>query len=146
MNILFLTPQLPYPPRQGTTIRNYNLLVHLARQHTIDLLTFLAPGEQLDLRRLPFRLRAILYLTGRTIRWQTIQMMLDAGYVDGYRRLHPDDPGHTFPIWDPHIRLDYAFFPASCIDRLKESSVVSQPVAAVGSASDHLPLLLELDA
>lgn len=47
MNILFLTPQLPYPPRQGTTIRNYNLILHLAKQHTIDLLTFLAPGEQL---------------------------------------------------------------------------------------------------
>ncbi len=47
MNILFLTPQLPYPPRQGTTIRNYNLILHLAQQHTIDLLTFLAPGEQL---------------------------------------------------------------------------------------------------
>src|SRR5215211_6614037 len=47
MNILFLTPQLPYPPRQGTTIRNYNLILHLAQQHTIDLLTFLAPGEKL---------------------------------------------------------------------------------------------------
>ena len=47
MNILFLTPQLPYPPRQGTTIRNFNLILHLAQQHTIDLLTFLAPGEQL---------------------------------------------------------------------------------------------------
>jgi glycosyltransferase involved in cell wall biosynthesis len=46
MNILLLTPQLPCPPRQGTTIRNYNLLKQLARQHTIDLLTFLAPGEQ----------------------------------------------------------------------------------------------------
>jgi polysaccharide biosynthesis protein PslH len=47
MNILFLTPQLPYPPRQGTTIRNYNLILHLAQRHTIDLLTFLAPGEEL---------------------------------------------------------------------------------------------------
>lgn len=47
MNILFLTPQLPYPPRQGTTIRNFNLISHLARRHTIDLLTFLAPGEHL---------------------------------------------------------------------------------------------------
>ena len=47
MNILFLTPQLPYPPRQGTTIRNFNLILHLAQRHTIDLLTFLAPGEQL---------------------------------------------------------------------------------------------------
>jgi glycosyltransferase involved in cell wall biosynthesis len=47
MQLLFLTPQLPYPPRQGTTIRNYNLLRHLARRCTIDLLTFLAPGETL---------------------------------------------------------------------------------------------------
>jgi len=47
MNILFLTPQLPYPPRQGTTIRNYNLIKQLAQRHTIDLLTFLAPGEEL---------------------------------------------------------------------------------------------------
>ncbi len=47
MNILLLTPQLPYPPRQGTTIRNYNLIRGLAERHTVDLLTFLAPGETL---------------------------------------------------------------------------------------------------
>jgi sugar transferase (PEP-CTERM/EpsH1 system associated) len=47
MKLLFLTPQLPYPPRQGTTLRNYHLLAHLARRHTVDLLTFLAPGEAL---------------------------------------------------------------------------------------------------
>lgn len=48
MKILFFTPQLPYPPRQGTTIRNYNLIRALAQHHTIDLLTFLAPGETLE--------------------------------------------------------------------------------------------------
>jgi len=47
MNVLFFTPQLPYPPHQGTTIRNFNLIVHLARHHTIDLVSFLAPGQQL---------------------------------------------------------------------------------------------------
>ncbi|RME66113.1 MAG: glycosyl transferase family 1, partial [Caldilineae bacterium] len=47
MKILLLTPQLPYPPRQGTTIRNFNLLRLLARRHTVDLFTFLAPGEAL---------------------------------------------------------------------------------------------------
>jgi exodeoxyribonuclease-3 len=102
----------------------------------------LAPGEQLDLARLPFRLRAVLWLTGRTIRWQTIQMMLDAGYVDGYRRRHPGDPGFTFPTWDPHVRLDYAFLPSSHEDRLKEVHVVTRP-AAVALASDHLPLLVD---
>ncbi len=47
MRILLVTPQLPYPPRQGTTIRNFNLLRGLAQHHTIELLTFLAPGEEL---------------------------------------------------------------------------------------------------
>jgi sugar transferase (PEP-CTERM/EpsH1 system associated) len=47
MHLLFFTPQLPYPPRQGTTIRNYNLIKALAQRHRIDLLTFLAPGEVL---------------------------------------------------------------------------------------------------
>ncbi len=47
MKILLLTPQLPYPPRQGTTIRNYNLIRYLARHHQLHLFTFLAPGEEL---------------------------------------------------------------------------------------------------
>ena len=47
MQLLFLTPQLPYPPHQGTTIRNYHLIRHLAVHHTIDLITFLAPGQVL---------------------------------------------------------------------------------------------------
>lgn len=47
MQLLFLTPQLPYPPHQGTTIRNYHLIRGLAARHTIDLLTFLAPGQVL---------------------------------------------------------------------------------------------------
>jgi polysaccharide biosynthesis protein PslH len=48
MKLLLLTPQLPWPPQQGTAIRNFNLIDQLARRHTIDLLTFLAPGEALD--------------------------------------------------------------------------------------------------
>lgn len=40
MRILFLTPQLPYPPRQGTALRNWGLLSNLARHHEIWLLSF----------------------------------------------------------------------------------------------------------
>ncbi len=47
-HILFLTPQLPYPPQQGTAIRNFNLLARLARHHVVDLLTFLQPGDSLS--------------------------------------------------------------------------------------------------
>jgi len=47
MRILFLTPQLPYPPHQGTSLRNYNLIKHLAPRHEIYLLSFLPAGDML---------------------------------------------------------------------------------------------------
>ena len=103
----------------------------------------LAPNEQLDVRRLPTRLRAIVWATGRAIRWMTIQMMLEAGYVDVYRLRHPADNGFTFPTWDPHVRLDYAFVPAACADQAIECEVVHDARAA-REASDHFPLLTGL--
>jgi len=45
VNLLFLTPQLPYPPRQGTALRNWGLISHLVRHHRVSLLSFLAPGQ-----------------------------------------------------------------------------------------------------
>jgi exodeoxyribonuclease-3 len=69
--------------------------------------------------------------------------MLDAGYLDGYRILHPVDRGFTFPTWNPHVRLDYMFLPARFADRLKDCQVRDGVAAA--RASDHFPLLAELD-
>jgi len=50
--ILILTPQFPYPPHQGTTIRNYNLIKGLAQHHDVHLLSFGEPeasrGTPLD--------------------------------------------------------------------------------------------------
>jgi hypothetical protein len=48
MRILFLTPQLPYPPHQGTAMRNYGLIRGLAEQHQVSLLSFLEPNQSLD--------------------------------------------------------------------------------------------------
>ena len=48
MHVLVLTPQLPYPPHQGTTIRNYNLIEGLARRHRVSVLSFLAAGDDLS--------------------------------------------------------------------------------------------------
>lgn len=47
MRLLFLTPQLPYPTRQGATLRNFAMIKYLARHHEVDLLTFLAPADEL---------------------------------------------------------------------------------------------------
>jgi endonuclease/exonuclease/phosphatase family metal-dependent hydrolase len=104
----------------------------------------LAPDERLDVSRLPRRLRLLVWLSGGRIRWQTIAIMLGAGYVDGFRQLHPQEPGYTFPIWDPHVRLDYAFVPKSLAAALSECVVVDHANAAP-RASDHFPLRVDLD-
>jgi exodeoxyribonuclease-3 len=104
----------------------------------------LAPGERLDIARLPWRLRALVWLGGGRIRWRTIAALAAAGYVDGFRTLHPETPGHTFPTWDPHVRLDYVFLPAAERARLRGCEVMTAPPAA-RAASDHFPLLSVLD-
>jgi endonuclease/exonuclease/phosphatase family metal-dependent hydrolase len=103
----------------------------------------LAPGEELDVDKLPLRLRPLIWVSGRQIRWQTIQLMLDAGYVDAYRLPHPREPGFTFPTWDPHVRLDYVFVPVRAARLVQRCDVVTGPEAAKGS--DHFPLLAEID-
>ncbi len=45
-NILMLTPQVPYPPRQGTALRNWGLLQGLSAHHRVSLLTFYAPDQE----------------------------------------------------------------------------------------------------
>jgi endonuclease/exonuclease/phosphatase family metal-dependent hydrolase len=102
----------------------------------------LAPGERLDMRRLPPRLRALAWVTGKTIRWVTIRMMLEAGFVDGYRVFHQGE-GYTFPTWDPQVRLDYAFVPEGFKANLLRCDVVRNH-AALRDASDHFPLVSEL--
>jgi exodeoxyribonuclease-3 len=102
----------------------------------------LAPGELLNVRKLPHRLRALVWLSGGRVRWRTIQLVLDAGYTDIYRRLHPDTPGQTFPTWDPHVRLDYVFAEQGHAERITSCEIVTHPAA--NAASDHFPLMAEI--
>jgi len=56
MRLLFLTPQLPYPPRQGTALRNWGLISHLAARHEVWLLSFDEQPASAE-RKLPEPLR-----------------------------------------------------------------------------------------
>ena len=102
-----------------------------------------APGDIFDVRRLPGRLRALVWLSGGHIRWRTIATVLSAGYVDSFRQLHPGDVGYTLPTPDPHVRLDYAFVPGAFAQHVRACEIVK--TADVAKASDHFPLLLEVD-
>ena len=104
----------------------------------------LAPGEVLDVRRMPAWIRGVVWLSGRDIQRETIQLMTDSNYVDGYRRLHPSDKGYTFPVWDPHLRLDYVFLPTGFADRLIQCEAITD-LDVAAKASDHFPLLAQLD-
>lgn len=102
----------------------------------------LAPGELLDPWKLPARLRALLWLSGGRVRWRTIQTILDAGYRDAFRHVHPDVVGSTFPTWDPHLRLDYLFVPDAFAHEVAGCGVIDDEAAR--TASDHLALMGDL--
>jgi sugar transferase (PEP-CTERM/EpsH1 system associated) len=44
--LLFLTPDLPYPPHQGAAIRTYNLIKNLAPDHEVHLLSFVQGEDE----------------------------------------------------------------------------------------------------
>lgn len=106
----------------------------------------LAPGERFDSSPMPRWIRGMIWLSGRDIARSTIAMMQSDGYVDAWRTLHADqenDPGYTFPVWNPHVRLDYVFTPAKFASRFTACEVRRSPDAA-RAASDHFPLLVEI--
>jgi len=106
----------------------------------------LAPGELFDSSPMPAWIRGMVWLSGRDIARSTIEMMRADGYADAWRAVHPDserEPGYTFPVWSPHVRLDYVFTPTAFASRVKACEVRRTPEVA-RSASDHFPLLVEL--
>jgi len=63
-----------------------------------------------------------------------VEVVLEAGFVDSFRELHPDARGWTYVAWQPWARLDYVLareVPRSC--EIVESD-----------ASDHLALVADL--
>jgi len=106
----------------------------------------LAPGEHFDPSPMPAWIRGMIWLSGREIGRHTIEMMRADGYADAWRTVHPDssqEPGFTFPVWSPHVRLDYVFTPVAYATRVRGCEVRRIP-AAVRTASDHFPLLVDL--
>lgn len=104
----------------------------------------LAPGEVLEVWRMPAWIQAMIWLSGREIQRETIGVVLKEGYIDGYRFLHKEG-GATFPVWDPHLRLDYLFIPFAYVECLKKIEVIHD-LPIVDTASDHYPLLALLDS
>lgn len=89
MRILFLTPQLPYPPQQGTAIRNYNLIAQAARRHEVHLLSFVdlssQPMQSGPLRELCASLHTVP--APRRSNWRRLLTVLTSPWPDMAHRL-----------------------------------------------------------
>ena len=74
------------------------------------------------------------------------QLARASGYVDAWREAHPDpraEPGYTFPVWNPHVRLDYVVVPVAYVERIRSCEVMRLP-SVVNRVSDHFPMVVEL--
>jgi len=72
---------------------------------------------------------------------QVIPFLLEAGYIDCYRTLHPMTPGYTYPVPVPWLRIDYIFAAPTLAGRLQACDVATG--AEAETASDHFPVWAE---
>lgn len=72
---------------------------------------------------------------------QVIPLLLQAGYTDCYRTLHPGTPGYTYKLPIPSLRLDYIFTSPLLSKYLFTCDVVTGEQASI--ASDHFPIWAE---
>jgi endonuclease/exonuclease/phosphatase family metal-dependent hydrolase len=92
------------------------------------------------------RSRAVDRLLGGTIERGTIARLLDSGYLDCFRELHPRAQGYTCATWMPAARIDYVFADRVMAARLRRCEVVGSrrwPDREATIASDHHPVVAE---
>ncbi len=104
----------------------------------------IARGDRASLAEAPLWVKAQTWLQlGQIPRW-ALKPLLDAGYVDCFRKLHPEEDGFTLPSPRPQVRLDYIFAAPPLVEALRGCRVITSP-GKVASASDHLPVLAEFE-
>lgn len=106
MKILFLTPQYPYPPHKGTTLRNYNIIANLAHRHAIDLLTFsdVQPPVDSPLNALCHRI-ATVPMRQRSIRRRALDTIFSP-WPDMGLRLWSSEFEHKLDEWLADSKYD----------------------------------------
>ena len=72
---------------------------------------------------------------------EVIPLLLEAGYIDCYRALHPMTAGYTTDTAHPALRIDYIFANSLLARRLYDCNIVTGAEAEM--ASDHFPVWAE---
>jgi endonuclease/exonuclease/phosphatase family metal-dependent hydrolase len=107
-------------------------------------LNAVAPGDLPAISRLPSWIRLLLRVDGG-ISTIGMERLLSAGLVDAYRRINPSSPGATIPSGAPSVRLDYFLVGADLAPQIVGCRVATANPTLLVAASDHLPLVLDLD-
>jgi len=92
--------------------------------------------------------RGVDRVLGRMIERWTVPRLLQAGYVDCFRRLHPRAHGYTCATWMPAARVDYVFSSPDLASRVVRCEVLhgrGRPGQEIAHASDHFPLIAEIE-
>jgi len=113
-------------------------------------LNSLSPHDKYAVTDIPEGYRS-RHLTDGKIDTRVLEAFNQAGFVDSMACLHPEDPGFTAPTKlasDPafegaKLRLDYILVPSALKNTLRSGEVIRNEDS--NSASDHFPLMVELD-
>ncbi len=103
----------------------------------------IAPNDLFDKSALPLKEKLMVTFERGHIYRDAIRRLLDAGYVDCFRAVHPVEAGFTLPTHAPHVRLDYVFASSALSPTLRDCSVVVSPLTT--ATSDHYPVVADFE-
>lgn len=107
-------------------------------------LNAIAPGDRVLQRNNPPRMRRLMALQFGLIFRLALPRLLNAGYTDCFRHLHPHADGFTWYPGNPTTRYDYILADPTLAPKLRACRVVDT-IEAVNVASDHLPLVASFE-
>ncbi len=146
---LHLLPYLfwPFEVRRWQAVGRLLAIIHAqppGPHLIVGDLNAIAPGDRVLQHHNPPRMRRVQALQFNLIIRLALPRLLQAGYADCFRQLHPTDDGFTWMPRNRTTRYDYILADAPMRQRLRACRVVDD-LPAVALASDHLPLLAEFD-
>jgi endonuclease/exonuclease/phosphatase family metal-dependent hydrolase len=115
-----------------------------ARTLIVGDMNSISPGDIPITAALPTWIRVLLRVDGG-IGTTVVARILEAGFVDAFRRLNPNEPGSTMPAVAPTVRLDYVMVGPELVPAVSACRIGEVDRALLVAASDHLPLVAELD-
>lgn len=101
----------------------------------------IALNDPFDKSALPLKEKLMVAFERGHIYRDAIQRLLDAGYVDCFRAVHPAEAGFTLPTHAPHVRLDYIFASSTLSTSLHDCFVAVSPLTT--TTSDHYPVVAD---